>query len=297
MVAITNIETGEQAGEITPGGGLTTDDDQLRSRVEQYRSEGIEVMVPHPSPEENPSVIVDGYRTITPDDTGFVQAVCEELSSPYIADYGAVNALPSYSATDNPTAETADTDLAASFAEGGVVGYGDGNLGVITAKLTENFTWPNAAGGDEREIEASGDEPVYIVARETGGAKPFTADELSTASFDGETPDSDELAEADLAAVYEECAVSGLDDAAAFDVALTDMLNIPGVDDPEVGFASLPAGWDRTSVLKAWASLGASFTSARARFRSHGMSDRMATRLAATIKDEALGTELWRGGF
>lgn len=96
MVAITNTETGEKAGEILPGGELTTADDQLRSRVDQYRSEGVEVMVPHRSPDENPAVIVDGFRTVEPDNTGFVRAVCEELSSPYVADFEAVNGLPMY---------------------------------------------------------------------------------------------------------------------------------------------------------------------------------------------------------
>lgn len=72
--------------------------------------------------------------------------------------------------------------------------------------------------------------------------------------------------------------------------------NIPGVDDPETGFKTLPKGWDRQSVLDAWTSLGGSFTSCKAGMVANGKSPRFADRFCAALKDEVLQTEEWRGG-
>jgi hypothetical protein len=73
-----------------------------------------------------------------------------------------------------------------------------------------------------------------------------------------------------------------------------ELVNIRGVDDPGVGFDELPDGWDRTSVLDAWASLGGMFRTCRAQMVGE---IRSPDRFCAALKDEVLGTELWRSRF
>jgi len=75
-----------------------------------------------------------------------------------------------------------------------------------------------------------------------------------------------------------------------------ELLNIPGVDDPEVGFASDPRGWTRKSYLQAWATVGGTWRSCYARMLRH-FGSRMAKRWCAALKDEVLGTEKWRSRF
>jgi uncharacterized protein with gpF-like domain len=172
------------------------------------------------------------------------------------------------SGLDNPHAAVQKD----SFSGGDVVEYADGNLGVVLEVMTSDFTWPQG-DDDEIDVEASSDDPAYIVARETGGAKIFRADELSPGSFDGDAPDLGEL---------------------AGDEAAASKANIPGVDDPEVGFSSLPDGWTRKSVLQAYASLGGSWTSCVADMQGEIRSPK---RFCSALKDEVFGTERWRGRF
>lgn len=67
-------------------------------------------------------------------------------------------------------------------------------------------------------------------------------------------------------------------------------------EDPEVGFETLPDGWDRQSVLDAWTSLGGSFTSCKRDMMADGKTERFADRFCAALKDEVLQTEEWREG-
>jgi len=71
--------------------------------------------------------------------------------------------------------------------------------------------------------------------------------------------------------------------------------NIPGVDDPHVGFQTLPEGWDRSSVIDAWTSLGGTWRSCFADM-STKKGPRFARRFCSALKDEFLGTERWRKG-
>jgi hypothetical protein len=116
--------------------------------------------------------------------------------------------------------------------------------------------------------------------------KPFTGDELSPEPIK-ESADPAELAQSDLAPCYNHAHD-------ATNIAVTDLLNVPGVDDPETGFASLPNGWDRKTVLKAWASLGASFDSCTTDMAGEISKP---SNFCAALADEIWGTEEWRGGF
>ena len=185
------------------------------------------------------------------------------------------------------------------------------------------------------EIEASPENPVYIVALQDGGSVAVTADEIEgDASLEGDegediedwTEVTGEGGEADLAPVYQYCdgdphSRAVLEDAkrkyihenyaselaeyvndhdatlaTLEEMPVEELVNIRGVDDPHVGFDELPPGWNRKSVLQAWASLGGMWRTCFARMvRSFGPN--FAKRWCAALKDEVLRTEEWRGKF
>lgn len=185
---------------------------------------------------------------------------------------------------------------------------------------------------DEIRMRATEADPLYVVALESGGSVVAEPEEISTdASLDrdGERVDSwkemGEADEAELAPIYAECAnpsdprewtatkarlvrernaAALADYVEGTDTSLKEieqrdaeeLLNIPGVDDPEVGFASDPNGWDRTSYLDAWASVGGMWRTCYPRMIRH-FGPNMAKRWCAALKDEILGTEEWRGDF
>ena len=218
--------------------------------------------------------------------------------------------------------------------------------GIIAAFVEESFEFP--VGNKDRverieeedeeiemeEIEASEDNPVYIVALQEGGSIAVTADEISSeGTLDGEGEDIEsfedigqEDAEAlSMAPVYEYCddpsnmaelqsaktrlvmerqAAALADYVEGEDMnvselenySVEELVNIPGVDDPHVGFDELPPGWTRKSVLQAWASLGGMWRTCYPRMiRVRGSN--FAKRWCAALKDEVLRTEEWRGKF
>ena len=220
--------------------------------------------------------------------------------------------------------------------------------GIIAAFVEENFEFPVGQAdkieriededeeiGDEdmEEIEASSEEPVYIVSLLEGGSVAVTADEISTIDElpgEGEEIESpeeveDEGTEAETAPVYAYCddpnSRAELEDAkrqyihenhaaelgeyvdnnsatlaTLEEMPVEELVNIRGVDDPHVGFDELPPGWTRKSVLQAWASLGGMWRTCFARMvRSFGPN--FAKRWCAALKDEVLRTEEWRGKF
>lgn len=205
-------------------------------------------------------------------------------------------------------------ELASRYTEGDIVRYGDGDdqWGVVTGVLFSDFEWPaesvpeevQAEVDEDEEIDddmskiaASSDSPVYIVARASGGSQPFHASDLESMdeddAFDGEDAEPDTLAEeAEMASIYGR--VNDPFDYEEFEVAVEELQNIPGVDDPHVGFDELPEGWTRKSVLQAWASLGGTWTTCRAQM----VGDiRRPARWCAALKDEVLQTERWRNRF
>lgn len=172
--------------------------------------------------------------------------------------------------------------LAKSIDEGDAVEYdADGHIGVVVAKLTSPFEWPES----DDEIEASEENPIYIVALETGGSKPFEASELSPIGVDDafgaveDEADPEKLDEAEMGSAYTE-----LDE--------EELINLPGVKDPHVGFDRFPPSWReseqpaRVIALHAWVKMGATWRGCYREIKSK--------RLCSAFKDEILGTTRWR---
>lgn len=219
-------------------------------------------------------------------------------------------------------------------------------VGIVAAFVEENFEYPVGVSDrvdrieeeDEdvemEEIEASEDNPVYIVALQEGGSVAVTADEVSIDAslegdegqdieswedIEGEADDAElspiyeymddphsreELVSAKQKYIHENHAAELGEYVDSGDITLEmlenlsaeELVNIPGVDDPHVGFDELPPGWNRKSVLQAWASLGGMWRTCYPRMiRVRG--PRFATRWCAALKDEVLRTEEWRGKF
>jgi hypothetical protein len=219
--------------------------------------------------------------------------------------------------------------------------------GIIAAFVEEDFEFPvgqadkierieeeEEISDEEMEmIEASPENPMYIVSLLEGGSVAVSADEIEEIEgLEGEGEDvesPDEVVEgggaAETAPVYKYCDdpsnVAELEAAKvkyihenyaeelAAHVNTTDttlatleelsyeeLVNIRGVDDPHVGFDELPPGWTRKSVLQAWASLGGMWRTCFARM-VRSMGPNFAKRWCSALKDEVLRTEEWRGKF
>jgi hypothetical protein len=184
---------------------------------------------------------------------------------------------------------------------------------------------------DEIIMNATESDPLYVIALEEGGSILANTDEISTdASLDrdGEKIESwedmgDDATSAELEPLYHTCdnpsnkkewelakkehmyaqakarSTEALETDTKKDTSeysIEELLNIPGVDDPEVGFASDPNGWDRTSYLDAWASVGGTWSTCYPRMVRH-FGPNQAKRWCAALKDHVLGTEEWRGDF
>jgi len=230
---------------------------------------------------------------------------------------------------------------------GEIVSTPDG-AGIIAGMSEESFEFP--VGAPDRmerieeeeeitddmmeEIDASEDEPVYIVALQKGGSVAVTADEISAGALEGDEgteitswdeETTDTADEAELAPVYKHCDNPGsraslerakvkfihenyaselaryVDEhdsslAVLQEMSSEELVNIRGVDDPHVGFDRLPPGWTRKSVLQAWASVGGMWRTCYPRMiRVRGPN--FAKRWCAALKDEVLRTEEWRGKF
>jgi len=169
------------------------------------------------------------------------------------------------------------------FAEGDYVEHGEFGQGVIVSVMDESFEFPTESTEDPdmTTVDASSDDMTYVVALMSGGLSTASGDELDGISgLDGggaDVTDPDE-------------AVQSI----ASDAA--ELVNIPGVDDPHIGFDSMPDGWTRKSVLQGWANLGGTWRSAYAKMLT-AFGPRKAKRMASAWKDEALMTEEWRGKF
>lgn len=153
----------------------------------------------------------------------------------------------------------------ADFGQGDVVEYDtDGHLGVITARKSESFTVP-VGDDDEREVEASSDSPVYVVARQTGGFGTFQSSDLSSGSIpDDEQGDTQEIVDHHKSA-----------------------------DTAKAGWNTLPPGWSRLTLLDAWSSMNGQFNCGG----GCCMGEIHDAEVCASMKDEVLGTTRWRGRF
>lgn len=176
---------------------------------------------------------------------------------------------------------TVDTDAAlaaAQFSEGQKVDTPAGR-GVVVEVRTSSFTGPD---GDE--VDASDDQPAYVVAVEDGARvyqdSDLTADDWST---DVDSPTSD-LA----AAVQAQADAGGIDLEAG-----------PGDFD-------YPDSWTKSDtparliLLDAWSSMGGQFDCGgdccHGTMVRNGMSDRAANQFCAAMKDRVLMWEGWRKG-
>ena len=189
---------------------------------------------------------------------------------------------------DNFTAYVAELQ---EYAEGSWVEYSDGNYGVVVSVVEGPVEWPT--GEEETEEVGEDGQYVYVVARQTGGSKPFTAEEINGAERSDvidteevpEEPEED-VDDAEMSAIYEK-----VDDPNSYE----ELINVPGVDDPGLGFDSWPDSWEdadepaRLIALDAWSSMGGTFTGC--------MSEIGSRRICAAFKDEMLGTERWRNRF
>ena len=229
--------------------------------------------------------------------------------------------------TDLAAGDGADSEYA--FAEGDVVEY-DGEKAVVTTVMTEPFDAPtqralasessesgigseesegkrkgegedgvetrsesesaNNGGGNgdgddppEETIEASEDEPLFIVLPESEGWEAVSADELTPSAFGDGEPDVRELGKADLVPTYTRAGKKG--------IAVTDLVNSRDAKDPRIGFDELPEDWDRKSVLQAYASLGASFSTCRTQMAGEIL---FPARFCTALKDEVFQSTQWR---
>lgn len=193
----------------------------------------------------------------------------------------------------------------AQFSEGDVVEH-DGKTGVVAGVITFETEWIVGEGEDEEEytLEGSEDNPIYIVAFEDETVPIEDEGSISESSWDGEDPDAEdienELPGAELSDVY--YATDHPGDAQSFENALaeirevSELQNIPGAKDPHVGFNSLPKGWDRSSVLKAWSTFRGKWRVCYPRMIRH-FGPRMAKRWCSALKDEVLQTTKWRNRY
>lgn len=183
--------------------------------------------------------------------------------------------------------------------EGNWVEYDDGQYGAIVSKVTGPVDWPQ--GDEETEAVGEDGENVYIVARVSGGSKPFAEDEIEQVDRDtvigdeDEMPDEpeEELDEAEMAVGYKMVSEGRV--AELHTRPVSELINIPGVDDPHVGFDSWPDSWRKSEkparliALDAWTSMGGTWRGCFAEIGSR--------RLCSAFKDEILGTERWRNRF
>lgn len=116
-----------------------------------------------------------------------------------------------------------------AYAEGDVVATPNGR-GIVYAVRSDAFAFPLGAG-ETTEIDASADQPAFVVALERGGSAPYRASALQAVSWDA-------------------------------DKATTDGDALANIVNEDVG-VDLPAGWDRQTLLQWWSSTGGTRQDAR----------------------------------
>ena len=202
-----------------------------------------------------------------------------------------------------------------SFEETDVVQGPDGRTGMIVTTIEEDTEWyPDPDDDDEfYEIEASEDEPVFLVAFEDGETMPLLPGQLEGDSWDEveEPMDEDEIdsaaSDAELGEAYWDC--EHPDDFEEFMNALHDggelteeeleaelaspAVDLPGARTAGIGFAEDPPGWDRSSYLKAWRTFRGKWRVCYPRMIRH-FGPRMARRWCSALKDEVYQTTRWR---
>jgi len=197
------------------------------------------------------------------------------------------------------------------FSESDPVRVDAETTGVVVEVNESNFTWPPDEENGE-EIEASKVDPVYEVALDSGGTKPFRADEIESVDREGAfgTPDDVEkppetAAEgAELREVYRDPGLVGCDEVPhcgflKAGLGVEELIDVPTVDDPGVGWSGWPPSWrkserpNRVILLDAWTSMGATFRGCR---REMAGNIRNPNAFCASMKDTIYSHTHWRQG-
>lgn len=162
----------------------------------------------------------------------------------------------------------------------------DGERGVVAEVRTDG----SFEGPDGEEYDPSGEEPVYIVATESGAVvsdgSDLTAEDWTTDQDDPKGQLADHVVDA-------EASDPSTDDDVTLEAGPTDW------DYPESWEESdVPA---RLILLDAWSSMGGQFdcesgTCCKGTMMSSGMSDRASDQFCASMKDRVLMWEGWRQG-
>lgn len=174
---------------------------------------------------------------------------------------------------------------AGSFSEGDEVDTPAG-VGVVVEVRTSNFTGPSGS-----EVDASDENPAYVVAVEDG-AKVYREGDLSDGQIDVDVGDpvQDVQQNAEAMMVYFQPDFDPCD--GTLEAGPTDF--------------DYPPSWRKSSqpsrliLLKAWAGMNGQFDCGgdccHGEMVSSGMSDRAANQFCAAMKDRVLQWEGWRKG-
>ena len=150
-------------------------------------------------------------------------------------------------------------------------------------------------------MDATEDNPVYAVGMiEEAGVNFYREDELSEGEFDPDIEDVDDPVEEVAAEETDTQARQAFVDALGYSEQYdTDVL--------QFGDFNYPDSWEESStpariiLMDAWTSMGAQFDCAggccKQTMRESGMSERASDQFCASLKDAALGTHDWRGGW
>lgn len=160
----------------------------------------------------------------------------------------------------------------------------DGDKGVILKKKTSPFEWPESDG----KVEASEDNPIYIVGLVKNVVGLYEGDDMEETTFDipDDVDPEKEVSEAELSSVYDE-----LPDGAESE-ELIDAMNYDG----SAGWDSYPPTWEKSEkparliFLDMWTSVGASFSGCVRHFTGDVTNP---DKFCAATKDEAYGG--WTG--
>lgn len=199
------------------------------------------------------------------------------------------------------------------FNELDVVNF-QGETGMIVTTITEDTEWyPDSDDEDEfYEIEASEDEPVFLVALEEETV-PALPEQLETDSWDeveepldmdeiDDAADGSQLSEAYYTAEHPEDfdefmnalnELGHLDDEQLEAELASPAIDLPGARTAGIGFATDPPGWSRSSYLKAWRTFRGKWRVCYPRMIRH-FGPRMAKRWCSALKDEVYQTTRWR---
>jgi hypothetical protein len=209
--------------------------------------------------------------------------------------------------------------LSSDLEPGQLVEYEDETYGTITEVYTENFEFPGGTDPDSDlvEVDASEDEPVYLVAKQEGGSEPMLGDDITAVDredvFGEDAPDPKkdlDKVEAEMSSVLDDYesvsdihSLAGISELREYDLTgrtaeeLVSVADVPGVSRGDVGQAPWPESWResdkpaRLIALDAWADFNASHTGCVREMRGRV---RRVNAFCAAFKDSILQWEGWR---